>query len=79
MGVRVEKDGVVTHQRHHHDQHFQLVIHPQENRAGYQSQNAAVYEVLGQEDMSDEYSGPLLTNAEGRMKTGGHHQAHWST
>lgn len=35
VGVRVQEDGVVAHQRCHHDQHLQLVIHPQEHRAGY--------------------------------------------
>lgn len=47
MGV--QQDGVVAHQRQRHEQHFQLVIHPQEHGAGYQPQDAAVYEVLGQE------------------------------
>lgn len=69
MGV--EEDGVVAHQRRRHDGHFQLVIHPQEHGAGYQSQNAAVDKVLEQEeDRSDEYLGPLLRNAEIGIKIG---------
>ena len=79
VGVRVEEDDVVAHQRCHHDQHFQLVVHPQENRAGYQPQDAAVYKVLGQENMSDQCLESLLRNAEIRIKIGDHHRAHWST
>lgn len=46
MRVSVEEDGVVTHQRRHHDQHLQLIIDAQENRTGDQPQDAAVYKVL---------------------------------
>lgn len=73
MGVCVQEDGVVAHQRHQHDQHLQLIIHPQENRTGDQPQNAAVDEVLEQGDTSDEYSGPLLGGAGVRMRAGDPH------
>lgn len=78
MGVSVEKDDVVAHQRRQHYQHLQLIVHPQENRAGDQTQNAAVYKVLGQENTLKQHLGSLLRNAEIRIKIGGHHQAHWS-
>lgn len=77
--MSVEKDDVVAHQRRQHDQHLQLVVHPQENRAGYQPQNAAVYKVLGQENALNQHLGSLLRNAEIRIKIGDHQQAHWST
>lgn len=70
MGVRVEEDGVVAHQGRQHDQHLQLVIHPQENRTGDQSQDAAVDEILQQGDVSAEYPGPRLRGAGVRTRLG---------
>lgn len=75
VGVGVEQEDVVGHQGHHHDQHFQLIIYPQENRTGDQAQNAAVDEVLGQRNMADEALGSLWENA-GAINTVGHDRAH---
>lgn len=74
--MSVQKDDVVGHQRHHHDQHLQLVVDPQEDRAGNQSQDAAVDEVLEQGERSGRYSGSLQRKASVSSKTGGYHQVH---
>lgn len=69
--MSVKEDGIVAHQCGHHDQHFQLIIHPQENRTGDQSQNAAVDKVLEERNTSGEQSGSPLRNAEA-MTVGDH-------
>lgn len=48
----LKDDDVVSYDSHQHDEHLQLVVDPQEHRAGDQAQDAAVDEVLGEERQS---------------------------
>lgn len=42
----LEDDDIVGHDSHHHDEHLQLVVDPQEHGAGDKAKDAAVDEVL---------------------------------
>ena len=55
MGLQY--DDVVNHHGCQHDDHLQLVVDPQEHRAGDQAQDATVDEVLGGEGNGDEQKG----------------------
>lgn len=46
----LEYDYIVGHDSDHHDEHLQLVVDPQEHRAGDEAQDAAVDEVLTGEE-----------------------------
>lgn len=46
----MQQNNIVHHQSNQHDHHFQLMIYPEENRTGNQAQNAAVDEVLEDEN-----------------------------
>lgn len=45
-GARLQDDHVVNDHGHQHHHHLQLVVDPQEHRAGHQAEDAAVDQVL---------------------------------
>lgn len=46
--VRLENNDVVNHESCQHDNHLQLIVYPQEHRAGDQPQYAAINQILGE-------------------------------
>lgn len=46
--MRLENNDVVNHKSCQHDNHLQLIVYPQEHRAGDQPQYAAVNQILGE-------------------------------
>lgn len=49
--MRLKNNDVVNHQSCQHDHHLELIVYPQEHRAGDQPEDAAVDQILGRQEI----------------------------